>query len=276
MSERRVAVVSGASRGVGKGVALALGEAGFAVYVTGRTTVEGSAPLPGTIGATAQEVARRGGEGVAVRCDHRDDAQVEALFARVAAERGRLDLLVNNVFAVPDEVLQPGSFWEKPLHLWDMVDVGLRTSYVASVFAARLMVPRRQGLIVNISGFGARAYVHGVAYGVSKAGADKMARDMARELRRHGVAALSLWLGLVGTERTRRALQEHPRLFAGLVPESQEFPGRVIRALALDPDVLRHSGRVLVAAELAREYGVLDVDGSQPASLRESLGGPAD
>ena len=270
-----VALVTGSSRGVGKGIALALGEVGATVYVTGRTTQEGSAPLPGTVGATASEVTRRGGQGIVVPCDHRDDRQVEKLFVRIGSEAGRLDLLVNNAFSVPDSILEPGWFWEKPIALWDeMANVGLRSHYVTSVFGARMMVQRGTGLIVNTSSFGARSYLHGPAYGAGKAAVDALAIQMAHELRPHGVAALSLWLGLVRTERTQRALEAHPDMFEGLVPESPEFGGRVVRALALDPEVLERSGQVWIAAELAREYGVTELDGSRPPSLRNLLGGP--
>ena len=194
-----VAIVTGASRGVGKGVALGLGEAGATVYVTGRTVTPGA--LPGTIAETAAQVTALGGRGVAVRCDHAVDAEVEALFARVDADEGRLDVLVNNAFAIPDGQLA-GRFWELPIAHWDtMHTVGLRSHYVAAVLAARRMVAAGRGLIANISSFGAKVYAVNVAYGVGKAGVDCMTRDMGRELAPHGVAVVSLWPGIVRTER---------------------------------------------------------------------------
>ncbi len=274
-----VAVVTGASRGAGKGIALALGEAGMTVYVTGRSLKEGDAALPGTIGATAEAVTAAGGQGIAVACDHADDGQVAALFERIAQEQqGRLDLLVNNACNIPPELTQPGPFWDKPLHMLDLLNVGMRSHYVASWHAARLMVPRRQGLIVNTSSYGSVCYMHGPAYGAGKAAADKMAHDMAVDLRPHGVAALSLWMGLLRTERTEWALSdpELARKYAESVPhmQSPQFPGRVIAALLRDPERMQRSGQVLIDAEMGVALGVCDVDGHQPPSYRAMLGDP--
>lgn len=269
-----VAVVTGGSRGVGKGIALALGDEGATVYITGRTAAEGQHSLPGTVFATAEEVTARGGKGIAVVCDHRDDAAVEDLFRRVGDEQGRLDLLVNNAFIVHEALVARGNFWEKPLSMWDMIDVGLRSHYVASVFAARMMVEQRSGLIVNTSSFGGGRYSMAVAYGVGKAGVDRLAIDMAHELRPYNVAALSLWLGLVTTEGTRRIFRRHPERLEAAETESAEFTGRVIAALAKDPDIMSRTGQVHIGAELAHEYGVTDIDGSSPRSRRDVLGGP--
>lgn len=276
----KVAVVTGASRGVGKGVALELGMAGATVYVTGRTVEEGTgarvlgAPLPGTIGATAGEVTRCGGHGIAVRCDHRNDDDVRALFDRVAAEHGRLDMLVNNAYAVPETLLSGAPFWEQPLSLWDeMTAVGVRSTYVASAFAARVMARQRSGLIVNTSSYGGGHYSLAVAYGVGKAAVDRMAADMAHELKPYGVACVSLWLGLIGTERTLRVAAQDAQ-FDPRQAESPRFVGRCVIALATDPEVMRHSGKVLLTAELAGVYGFTDVDGSRPPSLRGRFGGP--
>jgi dehydrogenase/reductase SDR family protein 1 len=259
--ERPVAVVTGASRGVGKGVALALGAAGYTVYGTGRTR-EGAS----SIGATAEAVTRRGGRGVAVRCDHADDAQVEALFARVRDESGRLDVLVNNVFAIPDARLWGVPFWEQPIHIWDaMHTVGLRSHYVASVFAAPLMVEAGRGLIANVSSFAGAGFQLNVAYGVGKAGVDRLAADMAHDLRPYGVAAVSLWPGIVRTEWVM-AMENPP--FPMDVTESPELTGRAVAALAADPDLMAKSGTVQVVAELAEAYGFDDVDGTRPRSLR--------
>lgn len=279
LQKDRVVVVTGASRGVGKGVALALGSTGATVYITGRTVEEGTAPLPGTIHQTAEEVTARGGKGIAVQCDHKDDAQVEALFKRVADEQGHLDILVNNVTNVPDELTQEAPFWEKPLRMYDdLIDVGLRSHYVASYYAAPLMVGRREGLIVNISSFGANCFLHTTAYGIGKAGVDKLAIDAGKELKPYNVAAVSLWLGIVLTERTMAGFtgDEVPETYKPLLEglESQEFSGRVIDALANDPNLMEKSGRVWLTAELAEEYGVTDVGGNQPKSYRDMLGAP--
>ena len=275
----RVAVVTGASRGIGRGIALALGAQGATVYVTGRTVEPGSHPLPGSVGETAEEVGRRGGRGIAVPVDHADDGQVDALFARVERDAGRLDLLVNNAFALPDDLTAPAPFWEKPLSDWRMIDVGVRSSYVAARHAARLMVPRRSGLIVATSGYTGVAYTYGVVFGTAKAAVDRMARDMAVELKPHSVASVSLWLGLTFTERAERALAGDPAMVEQtatnpVAGSSVEFPGRVIAALAADAHIMARTGGTYIAAELAREYGVTDIDGSVPPSLREERGAP--
>lgn len=278
--QKRVAVVTGASRGVGKGIAVALGASGATVYVTGRST-EGSKdhPLGGTVQSTAEAVTNAGGHGVAVTCDHSDDEQVSALFARVERDQGRLDVLVNNATAVPRELARPGPFWEKSLDLLRILDVGQRSHYVASYYAAPLMVRTGGGLIVFTSSYGGRIYMHGPAYGAGKAGVDKMAMDMAIDLREQDVAVVSLWLGFVRTERNEPLFQ-HPDALKGPYgkflanAESPEFIGRVVASLHRDPKRMERSGRVLIAAELAEELGIREADGRQPASNREVLGAP--
>jgi len=260
----KVAVVTGASRGIGKGCALELGAAGATVYVTGRSVEEGAAPLPGTVGETAALVTQEGGRGIAVPCDHREDDQTEALFRRVREEQGRLDVLVNNAFLIPKELTSGKPFWELPLSNWDdMIDVGTRSAYVASTFAARLMTRQKSGLIVNVSSSGAREYAWHVVYGVGKCALDRITADTAHELRSFGVAVVSLWPGLVQTERTRDAARALPTLdFRGA--ESQRFTGRAAEALAADPGVMRFSGKAVASRSLADEYGFCDVDGSLP------------
>jgi NAD(P)-dependent dehydrogenase (short-subunit alcohol dehydrogenase family) len=273
----RVVLVTGASRGIGRGVAVALAAPGNTVYFTGRTTRAGTAPLPGTLQETAAEIERRGGKAVAVACDHREDAQVAALFERIGREAGRLDLLVNNVTVIPDELVKPGGFWEKPLAMQALLDVGLRSHYVASWHAARLMVAQREGLIAMISSPGARCYMHGPAYGAGKAAIDKMAADMAVDLRAHGVAALSLWAGMTLTERSRAAMQAHPGQYDTFAEHaaSPEFIGRLLDVLMRDGELMTRSGKTWIAAELALEVGVTDLGGKQPGSDRAMLGEPA-
>lgn len=273
----KVALVTGASRGVGKGIALALAEQGAAVYVTGRTTQPGTAALPGTIGETAAEADRRGGRGVAVAVDLADDAQIAALFERIERDEGRLDLLVNNAILIPPELTQAGGFWEKPLSNWEMVDIGLRAAFVASWHAARIMAAQRLGLIVGISGYVGVTYTYGPVFGTCKAALDRMARDMAIELQPHGVASVSLWQGFTYTERAVENLKSVPGMAAQLSSangSSPEFPGRVIAALAADPNLMRRSGGTFIAAELAQEYGLTDVDGRTIPSLRAERGSP--
>jgi len=273
----KVAVVTGASRGVGRGIALALGDAGATVYVTGRTVTAGTSPLPGTVGETAREVERRGGVGLAVRVDHANDTQVAALFEQVKRDHGRLDILVNNAISIPEELTQPGSFWEKPISNWEMVDVGLRSNFVAAWHAAKIMVPQKSGLIVALSGYVGVTYTYSVIFGTCKSATDRMARDMAIELKPHNVASMSLWQGLTFTERAHENLKKVPGMATQLVSAagtSVEFPGRIIAALAADANVMKRSGGTFINAELAKEYGVTDVDGNTPPSLRAQRGSP--
>jgi NAD(P)-dependent dehydrogenase (short-subunit alcohol dehydrogenase family) len=267
--------VTGASRGAGKGIALALADTGATVYVTGRTRRDGDSPLPGSLAATVDAIAARGGVGIPLVCDHADDAQVAAAFAQVARDHGRLDVLVNNAFAIPDGITSRRPFWEKGLVQQVVLDVGLRSSYVSSYFAAPLLINGGK-LVVNTSSFGGTCYMHGPAYGAVKAGVDKMAHDMAEDFRPFGVAAVSLWMGMLRTERTEPLFTSTDHRYAHLTghAESAEFPGRVIAALAAHPDRMAYSGRVLVAAELAVELGVTDIDGRQPPSHRAALGAP--
>jgi NAD(P)-dependent dehydrogenase (short-subunit alcohol dehydrogenase family) len=277
--DRKVAVVTGASRGIGKGIALALAEEGATVYVTGRTVTPGSYSLPGTVGETALEVDRRGGKGIAVPVDHANDDQVTALFDRVRQEQGRLDILVNNAFSLPEDLIEPKPFWEKPLSNWEMVDVGVRSNFVAAWHAAKIMTPQKSGLIVAISGYVGVTYTYGVVFGTCKSAVDRMARDMAIELKPHNVTSVSLWLGLTFTERAERNLRQRPEMKSQtvtnpVVGSSVEFPGRVIAALANDPNVLKRTGGTYIAAELANEYGVRDISGPAPPSLRAQRGSP--
>jgi len=260
----RVAVVTGATRGIGRGCAVELGAAGATVYVTGRTVEAQGSNLPGSVEATAREVSAAGGKGVAAPCDHRDDKAVEALFRRVQEETGRLDVLVNNAFIIPKELTSGKKFWELPISNWDdMLDVGTRSAYVASRFAAERMVDQGSGLIANISSSGAQEYAWHVAYGVGKAALDRLTQDTAHELRPHGVAVVSLWPGLVLTERNEGARDSVPGLdFSGA--ESLRFTGRAVAALAADAGVLGRSGAALTSRALADEYGFTDIDGRLP------------
>ena len=258
----KIVLVTGASRGIGRGVAQVLADAGAVVYATGRSIA--GANLPGAV--------------TRIPCDHTDDGQVAAVFERIAADRGRLDVLVNGVWGGYEQMMENGQFtwplpfWQQPLWRWDaMMQAGVRAAYVASHHAARLMVARdggppraeSRGLLVHLSHWAAQKHQSNVAYGVSKAATDKMAAHMAHDLRAHGVTSLSLYPGLVRTESVMQ--------FAAYLDltnsESPEFTGLVIAALAADPDVARFSGRWLVVAALAAEYGLTDIDGKQPRAL---------
>jgi NAD(P)-dependent dehydrogenase (short-subunit alcohol dehydrogenase family) len=272
-------VVSGASRGLGRGIARALGSAGHVVYVTGRSAATTKSRWSGTLEQTAAEITRSGGTGIAVACDHGDDSQTQALFDRVRTDYGRLDILVNNAFGMTDDMAAPGLFWERPLESWyKVIDVGLRSSYVASYFAIPLMIGAGRGLIVNTSSPGARAYLHVVPYGVGKVGHDKLAYDMAWELKPFNVAAISLWHGIVKTERTVAFCAESPGLldaFGGPDrAETPEFAGHLIDAVYRSPDLMSLSGGTFYASELARRYGIWDLEGREPPSHRGLLGAP--
>ncbi|MFM5930251.1 MAG: SDR family NAD(P)-dependent oxidoreductase [Novosphingobium sp.] len=278
----KVALVTGASRGIGKGIALVLAEQGARVYITGRTVKEGDYYLPGTVGGTAAECDARGkasgGSGVAVACDHGDDAAVAALFDRIARDEGRLDILVNNAFNLSDDLLEPKGFWEKPLSNLEMWDVGVKSNYVAAWHAAKIMAPQGSGLIVAISGFAGTTYTYGVIFGTSKTAVGRMTRDMAMELAPHNVAAVTLWQGLTLTEKAQDNLakmgDKMTTSITSMTGSTVEHPGRVIAALAADPDVMKRSGGEFVTAELAQEYGVTDVDGAVIPSARATRGSP--
>lgn len=268
-----VAVVTGASRGVGRGIARALGEAGATVYVTGRSVRGGQTTedLPGTVDDTAEEVTARGGTGIAVRCDHTVDADTEALFERVAAAHGRLDLLVNNAWAgyekFATEAKFDAPFWKQPLWRYDQYAGSLRGQFVASRLAAPLMLTQRKGLIVNISFTDGDVYLGQIAYDISKTGSDRMVVGLAHELRKHEIAAVALHPGFVRTERVAAAwdlVGEGP----AQVVHSPEYVGRAVAALAADPEVFAVSGQGLAVGDLADRYGFSDVDGRRPPAFK--------
>jgi dehydrogenase/reductase SDR family protein 1 len=250
------AMVTGASRGIGRGVAAALVDAGYDVFATGRSIA--SAELPDTV--------------VRIVCDHTDDGQTDRAFAAVAAAGGGLDLLVNAAWGGYERMVEdgrftwPAPFWDQPLHRWrGMIDGGLRAAFVASAHAARLMIPARRGLIVNLSFWAAKKPLGNVIYGVAHAATDKMTADMAHELASHGVSAISLYPGLVRTEAVVAAAASGA--FDLSNSESPEFIGRVIAALAASPMARERSGQALVAAAVAEQLGVTDIDGARPRPL---------
>ena len=266
-----IAVVTGASRGAGAGIARALGAHGAVVDVTGRSAAHAATATPGTIQETAAAVTALGGQGIPVRIDHADDDQVKALFARVERDHGRVDILVNNAAIIRDEMMGRTKFWEEPLSVVDTLDVGVRSSYAATVFAAPLMLPQKAGLVVFTSSSGAVHYAFGPAYGVPKAAVDKMAADMAYDFRDFGIAAVSIWMGSLLTDRVRKIIASNPEKFGHILDsaETPELTGHVIWALHQDPDLMSVSGQTLIGAELAVKYGIADEDGRQPPSYRD-------
>jgi NAD(P)-dependent dehydrogenase (short-subunit alcohol dehydrogenase family) len=250
------AMVTGASRGVGRGVATSLAGAGWRVFATGRGVAAAELPAPVT----------------RLVCDHTDDAQTAAAFARVAAAGG-LDVLVNGAWGGYERMVEdgrfswPDPFWEQPAHRWSaMFDAGVRAGFMASAHAARLMLPQGRGLIVHLGFWAAQRRLGNAIYGAAKAATDKLAADMAEELRPHRVAAISLYPGLVRTEAVLEAAAQGA--FDLSNSESPEFIGRVTAALWADPGLMDRSGQVVVAAAAARELGVLDIDGKSPEPLR--------
>ncbi len=277
----KVALVTGASRGAGRGIARGFGELGYTVYVTGRTITPGDAKgwdgsvLPGTVSETAAEVTAAGGTGIAVVCDHGDDAQVAALFDRIAREAGRLDVLVNNATYIHPQLIEKKPFWDKDLSAVDILNVGLRSAYVASWYAARMMVPQGRGTIAFGSSFGGSCYMHGPAYGAQKAGIDKFAHDMEHDLRGTGVIAVSIWMGPLVTERSLIARDTNPEQYEGFIAtaENPEFTAHIIDAIGAAPDRAALSGQTLIGAEIARDLGVTD-RGKERPSYRAMLGSP--
>jgi NAD(P)-dependent dehydrogenase (short-subunit alcohol dehydrogenase family) len=265
-----VALVTGASRGVGRGIAEELGEAGATVYVTGRSVAgETTEGLPGTVDAAAEAVTAAGGEGIAVRCDHTDDADVAALFERIQTEQGRLDLLVNNVWGGYENYGPDfdDPFWTQPLSRWDaMFDVGVRAHFTASRLAVPLLFESESGLVVGISAGDGERFRGSVPYDVAKTAVDRLGKAMSHELREEEVASVVLYPGFTRTERVLAAFEA-----AGEpVPEETHSPayvGRAVVALAGDPDVMARSGGVFAVGDLAREYGFTDTDGSQPPAF---------
>lgn len=266
MTRRRVAVVTGASRGAGRGIAQALGAAGWRVYLTGRTISD----------TDAEAVTALGGQGVAVPTDHADDESVAALFARIGDENEALHLLVNNAAVIDERLTDPAPFWQKPLALADVLDVGLRSAYVASWYAAPLLLRTDRALIAFTSSPGSVCYMHGPAYGAQKAGVDKMAADMAVDFGGTPVSTVSIWMGILLTDRMRRAFGGNADALASFAEhaETPQFTGRVIDALYRDPDLAALSGHTVIGAELAQRYGITDEGGRRPPSHREMLGAP--
>lgn len=251
-----LALVTGASRGVGRGVALGLLAAGFRVYVTGRSIDQADLP---------PEMRR-------LRCDHLKDEQTARVFDAIRSECGRLDLLVNCAWGGYERMVEggaftwPAPFWDQPMHRWTgMMDAGVRAAFVCSAHAARMMTPRHRGLIVNISFWAAQRHLGNTIYGIAKAATDKMTFDMAVELRPFDIPVISLYPGLVRTEAVLAAAESGA--FDLSTSESPEFIGRVINGLFHDPNLMTRTGQVLVAAAVAKEFGVLDIDGKSPPAL---------
>jgi NAD(P)-dependent dehydrogenase (short-subunit alcohol dehydrogenase family) len=277
---RVIALVTGASRGAGRGIALELGAAGATVYVTGRSVRGGATTdnVPGTIDDTARDVTDRGGHGIAVRCDHTVDADVDSLFDRIRRDHGRLDLLVNNVWGgYENSACRPLPllpFWEQSMHQWDaMFTAGVRAHLTASRLAVPLMLPQRRGLIVSTTAhLDALPYMRNVFYDLAKNAVARLSKAMAQELGEHEIAAVAVAPGFMRTERVIEAFRRAGAAEAldgpGGPKETPAYLGRAIVALASDPRVIEKSGQLVEVGTLAAEYGFTDVDGTQPPPFR--------
>lgn len=260
-----IALVTGASRGAGRGIAAVLGERGATVYITGRSHGECTTEnLPGTIQETAEEVTRRGGHGVAVVCDHTNDRDVERLFERIEQETGRIDLLVNNIWGGYEAYDGKGfsaPFWEQPTGHWEgMFVAGVRAHLMASRRTAPIMLRQGKGLIVSTIAWDRERYLGNLYYDVAKHAISRMILGMGRELRNHGVVAVAIAPGFMRTERVLAVVGDDPS-FDRAQTESPEYVGRSIAALHADPDHMRWSGKTVAGGTLAREYGIVDIDG---------------
>jgi dehydrogenase/reductase SDR family protein 1 len=293
-----VCLVTGASRGIGKGIALELGKQGAIVYITGTSTSDNSSSLnaatgpysatkesggPGTIEQTAQEIMNAGGIGVAVLCNHAVDSEVKHLMDRIERDHGRLDILINNAFRLPQggvEMLYK-KFWEQGPEIWDTLHtVGLRSHFVASVYAMPLLQAAKKNpqrnlprpFVGMVSSFGGLTYTFNVPYGVGKAGVDRLAKDMAVELTPEDICVVSFWPGVVDTERTQESVKKGDwEKYVGLPLDNAETPGftgKAIIATATDPSNMRKTGTYQVVAELSEEYNFFDVNGNRPPSIR--------
>jgi NAD(P)-dependent dehydrogenase (short-subunit alcohol dehydrogenase family) len=270
-----IALVTGASRGIGKGIAVELGVAGATVYITGRT-VTPQPGLPGTLTDTVEEIRQLGGKAIAAQCDHADDAAAKAVFERIEAEHGHLDILVNNATAMDDYHDSIGKpFWELSPATWDStMNVGLRSHFIATQLAAPMMVRQGRGMIVNVSSIGSQEYLLSVPYGACKAALHKLTHDTAIELTPHNVVVTSIWPGLVITEPILAVAETKPDGHMELlgvdlrVAETPRFSGRAVVAIATDPNPMRFAGQALICAQLAHDYGFADLDGNMPPVVR--------
>jgi NAD(P)-dependent dehydrogenase (short-subunit alcohol dehydrogenase family) len=292
----RVALVAGATRGAGRGIAVELGAAGATVYVTGRSTRERRSEYdrPETIEETAELVAAAGGEGIAVPTDHLAPAQVAALVARIEGERGRLDLLVNDIWG-GEKLIE----WETPVwkHSLEnglrMLRLAVETHLVTSHYALPLLLRRPGGLVVEMTDgtaeYNATRYRNSTFYDLAKTSVTRLGWALAHEVAPHGATAVSLTPGWLRSEMMLEAFQvteanwrdaaaSQPHF---VISESPRFVGRAVAALAADPDRARWNGQSLSSGQLARVYGFTDLDGSRPDCWRyllevQEAGKPAD
>jgi NAD(P)-dependent dehydrogenase (short-subunit alcohol dehydrogenase family) len=265
----KIAVVAGSSRGAGRGIALALGDAGATVYVAARTSRHGPKPAdgaPGTVEDTAEEVSARGGQGIPVRADLGNEEEAAALFRRVEEEQGRLDLMVDSAWGANFMPEWSKPFWELSAGIWRDTAATINAAWLTSMHAARIMVKQRRGLIIHITDNlhpDASAYRGQVLWDLGHEFLNRLITDMSRELKKSKVAVVGLNPGFMRTERVLRHMSTEAlkKQFRFDLSESVEYIGRAAAALAADAKAFRKTGQLLWVADLAKEYGFTDIDG---------------
>ena len=271
----KVVLVTGATRGIGKGIAISLAKAGAILYFTGRTEkeFEGAVNLSGSIQRTEGEIKESGGIGYGIKCDHEDNEQTKMVIDKIISEQGRIDILVNSVwggyeyFNNGTEFWTEKGFWSAPISRFDkMFDAGVRAHYFTSCFVVPQMIAQGSGLIINLSYWSAERNDMGVPYGIAKAATNKMTETMAYELKEHNISVITIYPGLVRTESVMKSKD----YFDLSNSESPEFIGLAVAALATDLDVIKKSGTRQIAAQVALDYGYTDIDGKQPVPLNKS------
>ena len=279
---KRVILVTGASRGVGKGIAEGMARKGDIIICAARNQKKGSTvqqfgfEIKSSLDETVEKIKAKDANGIAYSIDLNNQKEILELSGYIEKEFGQLDLLVHSACQIHDDLVQPKPYWEKSVDLWSLMDVGLKSNYLLSHALTPLMIESKGKLIVQISSHGAMCYMHGPIYGAQKAGIDKMAFDMAYDLKPHEICSLSLWSGIVKDEKTQKVSEMHGEQYAEFLKgaASQEYAGLVINGLYDDPKLMTLSGKTLLAAEVGNQYGVEDIDDCTPKSDRETLGGP--
>ena len=281
---KRVILVTGASRGVGKGIAEGMARKGDIIICAARSQKKGSTvqqfgfEIKSSLDETVEKINQKGANGISYQIDLNNQKEILKLSGYIKQEFGQLDILVHSACQIHDDLVQPKPYWEKSVDLWSVMDVGLKSNYLLSHALTPLMIESNGKLIVQISSHGAMCYMHGPIYGAQKAGIDKMAFDMAYDLKPHQICSLSLWSGIVKDEKTQKVSEMHGEQYAEFLKgaASQEYAGMVINQLYDDPKLMNLSGKTLLAAEVGNQYEVEDINGCTPESDRKKLGGPRD
>ena len=279
---KRVILVTGASRGVGKGIAEGLAQPNDIIICAARSLKQGTTvqqfgfAINSSLEDTVKNINKTGAQGVPYSIDLNNSDEILNLAKFIADEYGQLDLLVHAACQIHDDLVTSKPYWEKSLDLWSVMDVGMKSNYFLSHALTPLMIESKGKLILQISSHGAMCYMHGPIYGAQKAAIDKMAFDMAHDLKPFNVCSLSLWSGIVKDEKTQKVSEQHGEQYAEFLKgaASQEYAGMVINNLYKDPEIMSMTGKTLIAAEIGDHYGVKDINSNSPKSDRETLGGP--